>query len=503
MSQVKIGWAMREISIDDNLCLFGQMYLRISQGILDPTYTTALVLDSGEGHAIFCCCDIEAHRGDSIQRTIDKVVAMRPEINPDSIVMNATHTHAAGSICETDPVSPDGIPLYDGMKYREFVAQQSAEAIVEAWDKRSEGGISYGYGYAVVGHSRRTVYSEDRSKSQSGLVIAPDGHGVMYGNPNRPTFSHFEAGADHFLNLLFTYDKTNKLTGVVVNVPCPSQCCGGFTQQSADYWHDVRQLVKETFGEDVMVMPQCAPAGDLAPRIAHYNEAQARRMKLKYGMEYDAVTWKKGSVEDYYTKAMAERKDIAERIVAGISEVHKWAVKDIQTELKIKSVFKVVAVPRRFITDEEKAWCENTLEQAKNAVPDPSNSTPEEYRKAFTNYNSLKNRNKWALRMYEEQKTDTTRYVNLHVVQVGEIAFTTNPYETYMDYMHRIQARSPFIQTFVVQLCSGPDASYLPTERAMANKGYSASIFCNRIGAEAGQVIVDASVETLLELAAE
>lgn len=500
MSAIKIGWAMREISIDDNLCLFGQMHLRISQGILDPTYTTALVLDSGEGHAIFCCCDIEAHRGDSIQRTIDKVVAMRPEIDPNSIVMNATHTHAAGSLLPTDPTSPDGVPLYDGMQYREFVAQQSADAIVEAWDNRCEGGIAYGYGYAVVGHSRRSVYSVDRFQNTKGLVIAPNGHGVMYGNPNRPEFSHYEAGADHFLNLMFTYDSRNKLTGIIVNVPCPSQLCGGSMLQSSDYWHDVRQAVKETYGEDAMVMPQCAFAGDISPRILHYDVAQTRRMKLKYGMEYDPVTWKTGSTTDYNTKAMAERKDICERIMAGINEVYGWASKDIQTQLKVKSVFKVITVPRRFITDEEKAWCENTLEVAKSCVPDPKDSTPEEYRKAFSNYNSLKGRNERALRMYEEQKTDPTREVNLHVVQVGDVAFTTCPYETYMDYMHRIQARSPFTQTFVIQLCSGPDASYLATERAMANKGYSASIFCNRIGAEAGQAIVDASVETLCEI---
>ena len=42
-----------------------------------------------------------------------------------------------------------------------------------------------------------------------------------------------------------------------------------------------------------------------------------------------------------------------------------------------------------FITDEEKAWCENTLEVAKSCVPDPKDSTPEEYRKAFSNYFSF------------------------------------------------------------------------------------------------------------------
>ena len=128
MGNLKIGWGRKEISTEEPVLLIGQMYMRVSQGILDPNMSTALVLDSGEGHVIFCCCDIEAHRGDSIQRTIDKVVALRPEINPDSIVMNVTHSHTGGTICETPATSPDGIPLYDGMKYREFVAQQSADS---------------------------------------------------------------------------------------------------------------------------------------------------------------------------------------------------------------------------------------------------------------------------------------------------------------------------------------------------------------------------------------
>jgi len=32
--------------------------------------------------------------------------------------------------------------------------------------------------------------------------------------------------------------------------------------------------------------------------------------------------------------------------------------------------------------------------------------------------------------------------MELHVVCLGDIAFTTNRFELYMDYMHRIQARS-------------------------------------------------------------
>lgn len=499
MSNVKIGWSMKEISIDDNLLLFGQMYMRISQGILDPTFATAMVLDSGEGHVIFCCCDLEAFRGNSIQDTVKNVVALRPEINPDSIIMNVTHSHTAGASVETPEASPDGVPIYSGLKYREHIVRRCTEAIVEAWDNRSEGGIAYGYGYAVVGHSRRVIYSEDMSLVHKN-PISPNGHGIMYGNTQYPQFRHYEAGADHFLNLMFTFDPNEKLTGVVVNVPCPSQLSEHFLMQSSDYWCEVRRMVKEQFGEDVMVLPQCAAAGDLSPRILHYKEAQARRMKLKYDLQYDPgiAAGKMGSEQ---IKVRSERLDIAERILQGIQEVYAWAKKDILWDPTISCTRKVVPLTRRFVTDAEKVWCEETLEQLRRSIPDPESVTPEEYRHAVTYYESIRERNSKALARYEQQQTQSTLDYPIYVAKVGDIAFASSPFELYQDYMHRIQARSPFIQTFVIQLCGAPDASYVCTERANASKGYSASLFCNLVSPEGGQELVEATLDLLGQLA--
>ena len=88
------------------------------------------------------------------------------------------------------------------------------------------------------------------------------------------------------------------------------------------------------------------------------------------------------------------------------------------------------------------------------------------------------------------------------MVQIGNIAFATNRFEMFIDYMHRIQGRSPFEQTFVVQLV--PDdygvGNYLATERAIANKGYSATPYCNRASAEGGQELVNATVDVLKKI---
>ena len=87
------------------------------------------------------------------------------------------------------------------------------------------------------------------------------------------------------------------------------------------------------------------------------------------------------------------------------------------------------------------------------------------------------------------------------VIRIGDIAFATTRFELYMDFMHRVQARSPFIQTFMIQMASFGGASYMATERAMAGKGYSASIFCNQVGAEGGQELVETTLELLNDLA--
>ena len=499
MCAIKIGWAKRDISTNEPVNINGQMYLRISEGIHDPITVTALVLDGNDPQqaAIFVSCDVTSICETVVEMVQEKVAAANPEIPVKNIVLNATHTHSSSATVPTVPKSPDGKDIYPGERYRAFFTDRICEAVCEAWQTRAEGGIAYGYGYAVVGHSRRVVYSEDQGLANP-TAAAPDGFGKMYGNTRKPAFSHYEAGADHTLNVMFTVDRSKKLTGMIINVPCPSQISEHFTKLSADYWNEVREAVAAEFGADVFVLPQCAAAGDLAPRILHYKEAQARRMGLKYGLHYDPAAVQRNN-PDSYNKVMAERKDIAERILLGVKDIYSWAMADIQTDVPVRHVAASVPLTRRRITEEDKAWCESNLKAMESLIPDPAESTPEEYRIAMSRFKSVQNRNQKALERYEDLKITPTNRYNIHITQVGPIAFASNPFELYQDYMHRIQARSPFIQTFITQLADA-SGQYLPSSRGAANKGYSASIFCNQVGPEGGQELVEYTLRVLQEL---
>jgi hypothetical protein len=506
MNELRIGWAARDISTDKPINIPGQVHMRISEGIMDPLTVSALCLDNGADLVVFVSADLVVIRSGLLDDIRAKVAALNPDIPALKILLNATHTHTGAShysdggsslsnntsTALPGEVPHDGIEIASGDEYRGFLATQAAEAVCEAYAKRAPGGIAYGYGYAVVAHSRRVVYFDDTSQrpgAVSNSTHGVNGHAVMYGNTNDANFSHYEAGADHFVNLLYTFDLAGKLTGAIINVPCPSQNSESECKLSADYWNDVRVAIRQQYG-DIFILPQCAAGGDLSPRILHYTKAQARRFQLKYG---------KAQTE------LAARKDIGERIAAAFSEVLDWARKDIKTALPLSHVVKTVELARRLITAEEYESARRGLE-ALNQKPFKTDGSPRER----LHYNSIltasRNRFVRIIDRYATQIAQPRLPMELHVLRIGDLAFASNRFELYMDFQHRMQARSPFEQTFVIQLAGQPGndgGTYLCTERGASGKGYSASMFCNLASPQGGQELVEETVALLKRLHAE
>jgi len=510
MNQLKIGWARRSISMEGPVSIPGQWYTRVSEGIHDPVYVTALCIDGGEDQdfVIFCSCDIESmrgtHGGNAVKEALERKNA---PFTMDRVVLNATHSHASIDVSDIGDTTPDGKYMVPGAESRAFFAEQASEAILEAYNTRKSGKISFGYGYAVVGHSRRVIYFDDVSKRKANNIV-PNGHGVMYGQTDDEMFSSYEAGADHNLNAVYTFDEADKLTGIVINVPCPSQLSEHFMKLSADYWHDVRVEVAKEFGEDVYILPQCAAAGDLSPRTLHYKEAQARRMRLKFDINYSlesksgtgAGMDKSGRItEDHYNKVIAERKDIAERIIQSVKEIYAWAQKEKYDSVPVKHVYDMSDYEKYVITDEDIDLINKSIEEIEKTKPVPVDTM--EYRTAKSTYDNAIRRYINTLKDAEDNKVEPNIKVGTHIIRIGDISFVTTPFELYMDYQHRIQARSPFLQTFIVQLCGDTCGGYLATERGIANKGYSATMFDNTISAAAGQQYVNNAVNILKELA--
>ena len=508
--QINVGRAKRSLVPAYPVPILGQFYLRVSLGTYTPVYASCLLLENGEDLVAFVSCDMVNVDPDVLLKVQALLRAEIPGFPAEKLIVNATHTHAGpGSSDVAD--YPRKVEMMSGEEVRSFLARQIADAVKEAWEKRAPGSIAYGYGFATTGHSRRTVYLEDIGKkypAKSGIAV--NGFAKMYGNTNDPLFASYEAGTDSFINLLYAFDASGKLSAAVVNVPCPAQTNGHAWELQASFWHPVREKLTEKYG-DICIVGQCAAAGDLAPLQLHYLEAEKRRYKLKYPekiAQYMANPMKRPplpeDVQAENEKACLEcmrAEDIAGRIVAAFDEVLSWAGKEKIAAPELKHEVRTVNLARRMfpkdMLEAEKANLEALMKEPYLTDGDQWTMLRDNSR-----LSSRRNRCQGVIKRYEIQDSEPEILSDIHAVRIGDIAFTTCRFELFIDYMHRIQARSPFIQTFIVQLTTGPNGSgsYLATERAEKNKGYSASPYCNQVSYQGGQQLVEESLKMLEEI---
>ena len=499
-NELKIGWSRRDISTEEPTSIQGQFFIRISKGILDPIMVNALAIESNGEQLIMLSCDVTEICGSIVRSVRDRVRGLAPEIDAAKVIISATHTHCTGdvngfgmTVTGVDFPVPPSIPYQKAGEYSEFFVQKCAEAIVEAWNNRAPGALAWGYDHVAVSHSRKTWYLDDLSKrpgmgGESGMAV--NGHAAMYGNTSDPMFSHYEAGADSLVQFLFTYDLDKNLTGAVINLPCPSQCSESMFMLTADYWNDVRLLLRERYG-DIGLLPQCAPAGDLAPHLMHYRPAQARRLKLKYGFE-----------EDKYLN-QRKRKDIAGKIGMAFDDVLSWASNDIRTTVRLRNSVETVELDLRQPLEGEHESEQKALNELEK-IPFQTTGTDEEQLRFNSVLGSRRCRSRDFLERSEQALKGGKYLCDLHVAAIDDIAFVTSPFELYTDFMHRILGRSPFLQTFNIELadnekydgCSG----YLATERGVQGGGYSASRYCNVVSPKGGQQLVDATVKRLEQM---
>ena len=492
---LRIGWGMRDVSTDLPVAIPGGWAKPISKGMADQLTVTALVIDNGFDAVLFLSCDLVHIYLRQIIPIYGLAARMDPTIPPlDKWIVNATHTHAGPMLCGPGRhgIAP-GIPFDDKGEYLNFFNRSAANAVVEAWKKRAPGQVAWGYGYVAGGFSRRTVYDRDLSHDERFLTPqmkafknAPvlTGRCTMHG-PNLPEFSHYEAGMDPFANYLFTFDAKGNLTGAIINLSTTAQCGSpkrGY--MSADFWYETRQALRNKFG-DIYILPQCAAAGDITPRHQHYYEAQTRRLALKYGDRSD------NRITQY-------RLDLADRITSSFSEVLAWASKDKRRVLPLCHTVISPKLERDACSDEDLAETKRRLAEVE-ALPPTDTLPPKERLREETYRATLRGKYTWAIQRYEDVRKNPTAETPMHIVRLGPIAFASNPFELFIDYMHRIQRQSPFEQTFIVQLAhmGGMHAGYLPTERAVANKGYSAEPYSHAIGARGGATLVAETVKEL------
>jgi hypothetical protein len=299
-------------------------------------------------------------------------------------------------------------------------------------------------GHAVVAMSRLPVYD--------------DGSSRMYGPSNRPDFQRFEGYEDHGIEILCFWDRQDKLIATAVNIACPAQEVESASYISADFWHPVRQALRERYGKQLVVVPWTGASGDQSSHVQWRKAAEERMRRLR---------------------KMSAIEDIAARIVAGWEEAYAGAAQEKHDTVPVAHHVETLALPVRLVTSSE---ADLAAKRVAALGDDPARR-----------WDILWNQR--VVDRFESQKPEDTYPMELHVVRLGDVAIATNSFELYTDYGVQMKQRSPALQTFVIQL-AGP-GSYLPTARAVAGGAYGAVPQSNKVGPKGGKALVDRTVQVI------
>ena len=485
---IQAGWAEADITPQKTVILTGQFHARVSEGVKDPLTATALAFEfrqegRGPARVIMVSCDLLSI-SEGIRETVRGHLSCElPELDPSDVLFNATHTHTAPYhythpryLADGPPEeSPYGIdvPVMSGPEYVTFASRRIAEAVIEAWRTREPAGVAYGVGHAVAGHNRLTVYR--------------DGSARMYGPTNVPEFSHVEGYEDHSVHVVGVYRSDGTLTGVIVNLACTAQVEGGGWEVSADYWHDARQELRRRLGDGLFVLPQVSAAGDQSPKVQVESAAEERMANLA---------------------GRTMRQEIAVRVVGAVETTLAAIGSEVDSDPVLTHRVETLDLPRRHLNEDDvRTALEESAEQKAvydrmlaELEADPSRREKPRWYRDLSRAYRLTKRGETVERRYHAQRRSPYLPVEVHAVRLGDVAFVTNPFELYLDYGMRIKARSPAIQTFIVQL-AGP-GSYVPAARSIAGGAYGAVPASTEIGVEGAEALVEWSVRTLEEIMA-
>lgn len=488
MNKLKIGWAEVDITPNQKINLYGQFYERVSDVVESRLYVTAFALESGDEQMIICSCDL-THVAQNLNNMVKEILKEKLPISTDKVILSAIHSHTSYTYKQvrTLPMAMNYLKtvLPKDMEYlsktsREvamdpedalnFLAEKIAQAVLLAWENRTEGFFKCAFGRAAVGMCRRAVYD--------------DGSAKMWGETNLANFSHLESGSDSGIEIIYTFDKNRNINGVIANIACPAQVVEQRYFISSDYWGKVKDNLEKYFGKKIFVLGLCSAAGDQCPRdLIRWVEPETPVEDPNVNHIYPIERRADPSMFDVSGLKVVGKR-ISNEIISVYEELDLSQIKD-QAPLIHKTMRMTFPLRKVTISEYEnaKSNIDSFIEQNRG-----KRVTYEENAKLYI-YSGIMDR-------YEIQQRISSFEEEIHIIKFDDIAIATNPFELFLDYGNQIRARSKAKQTFLIQLACGC-GGYLPTAIAEKGSHYSAYVSSGTTGHEGGLMLVSQTLDCI------
>lgn len=466
---INAGWATISITPHGrNVSLAGQYYERITDQVDCELMASVLILRNSKESITWVTCDIVGITDKLLEAVKESVIAYDSRININNLCMNAIHSHNAPFIKYSDILGRSGYfkeksGLMGDKEYHDFVVNRITQAIISA-NKKVATGFSIDSGTVNIrtGCNRRGILQ--------------NGEGVMYIDTSRADFLKMEGPDGGPIGVLYIKNNDEELKGVVAFLPCTAQILEHEYVMSSDYTGRVRQMFWDKFGDDFVFVPLISAAGDLSPR---------NLLTKDYGLG------------DMYKSSGADK--FAQKVYDGlVSEVDSCNNEQLgASDFNVKR--KRIVLPGWIPTEDEYIWAREILksDEIKFDIKDYVQKGIEPY---YNQPLALAKKAESTIMKFEEKDKYTELEIELFAIQIGNIAWVTNPFELFIEYGNRITAGSTAKYAWPVQLVNGYEG-YFPTAEAVKAGGYSAYIQSVRVDpAKAGEILVKESINLINSL---
>lgn len=441
-SEFRVGTAVLDITPPLGTPMAGYYHARGADGVLDPLFAKALVVESsGERAAVVTLDIISITRGitDAARASIEKATG----IPGDHVMISATHAHTGPELAERGNRSSSfGGETKLVTDYTEGLPARITQAVQSANENLRAAHLSRSRGLCENLSFNRRYYMRDGSVGWNPGKLNPNI--VMPAGPSDP-----EVG------ILYAEDlqgqPPSRGIATYVNFAMHPDTTGG-TKFSADWPGAIGRVLATYHGTNHVTLVGNGTCGN----INHCD-----------------FFWDGPSSGPY------EQQRIATILGASVFQAYKSLQPVAPGALRARSTTAELELPK--VTQEE-------IADAKKTVAATSDDRGGNFMKLVKAY-----------RVLDVAAREGKPYrIEVQAIALGrELAWVSLPGEVFVELGLAIKKRSPFAQTFVVELAN-ESIGYIPDRRSFAEGNYEPE--SARCAPGSGERLVDAAVNLLQEL---
>lgn len=414
----------------------------IATNVHDELHARCLVLDDGSTKLVFVVADTISLARDVWDEAKKKLEA-DTGIPASHMMFSATHTHSSVSAIAHQEA---------GIDYRSLVISRVVDGVKRALNRLEPARIAWGAGELPqwVGNRRWILKEgvtnpnpfggEDRAVMNPGSLLIPSFEGPA-GPTNPEVYCLSLQAADGRQIALMANYWLHYVGGV------PRE------DLSADYFGEFCRRIEQSLGAPCVGILANGPCGDV-----NSNDYSGKTPAVKY---------------EPYEKIARVAGDLAQEVL----RVHESLAYRDWVPLNAAAGDLELAVRRP--TPEQIEWAESVLAKPKDAAPAHRLEQPYAQRVI-------------ALR---DEKADMIEAC-IQAFRIGELGIASIPFEVFTETGLEIKAKSPFKDTFTIELASGSNG-YLPTPRQHDLGGYETWLGTCRVEREASVKITAKALELL------